>query len=76
MPSEGSPISAYRPGTVSIVNVFVTGAVVLLDPTLRLLAWVGLAELVAIGAITAAASRAPGTRGAAHADAAHAAAGH
>jgi NADH-quinone oxidoreductase subunit H len=62
---------------VSIVNVFVTGAAVLLDPSLRLLAWIGLASLVVIGAITAAATRAPGTQaGAAHADAAHAAAGH
>jgi len=62
---------------VSIVNVFVTGAAVLLDPSLELLAWIGLASLVAIGAITAAAGRAPQPHaGAAHADAAHAAAGH
>jgi len=62
---------------VSIVNVFVTGAAVLLDPSLELLAWIGIASLVAIGAITAAAGRAPRPHaGAAHADAAHAAAGH
>lgn len=57
---------------VAIVNVFVTGAAVLIDPSLRLLAWIGAATLVAIGAITAAASRAPApARGAAHAAAGH-----
>ncbi len=57
---------------VAIVNVFVTGAAVLLDPSLKLLAWIGVASLVAIGAVTAAASRAPES----DAGAAHAAAGH
>jgi len=57
---------------VAIVNVFVTGAAVLLDPSLELLAWLGVVQLVVIGAVTAAASRAP----APHAGAAHAAAGH
>ncbi len=67
---------------VALVNVFVTAAVVLFDPCLRLLAWIGAAELVAMGAITAAVSRAPaaGAHGAdahGHADPhAHAAAGH
>jgi NADH-quinone oxidoreductase subunit H len=56
----------------SLANVFITGAAVLYDPSLRLLAWIGVATLVAIGAITAAASR--GAPAPAHD--AHAAAGH
>jgi len=66
----------------AIANVFVTAVAVLLDPSLALLAWIGLAELVAIAAATAWAGRAPaaGAAGAhghdAHGDAAHAAAGH
>jgi NADH-quinone oxidoreductase subunit H len=43
----------------ALLNVFVTGAAVLIDPSLQLLAWIGVATLVVIGAITAAASRAP-----------------
>ncbi len=58
---------------VAIVNVFVTGAAVLIDPSLKLLAWIGVATLVAIGAVTAAASR---TTPQSDAGAAHAAAGH
>jgi len=42
---------------VGLVNVFVTGAAILLDPSLELLAAIGLVELVAIAAITAAAGR-------------------
>jgi NADH-quinone oxidoreductase subunit H len=68
---------------VAIVNVFVTAAAVLLDPSLQLLAAIGLAELVAIGAVTVAAGRAPAAEAGhghghadAHTDAAHAAAGH
>jgi NADH-quinone oxidoreductase subunit H len=65
---------------VSIANVFVTAVAVLLDPSLALLAGIGLACLVAIGAITVAASRAPGAAAghgdADHGPAAHAAAGH
>ncbi len=60
---------------VSLVNVFVTGAAVLLDPSLRLLAWIGIGTLVAIGAITAAASRAPAA-GHAGDHGTHAVAGH
>jgi NADH-quinone oxidoreductase subunit H len=65
---------------VSLANVFVTAAAVLIDPSLRLLAWIGVATLVAIGAVTVAVSRAP-EAGHGHADAhhshdAHAAAGH
>jgi len=41
----------------ALVNVFVTAAAVLVDPSLRLLAWIGAVELVAIFAITAAAAR-------------------
>jgi NADH-quinone oxidoreductase subunit H len=70
---------------VSLANVFVTAVAVLLDPSLGLLAAIGIAELVAVVAVTIAASRAPA---AAHGDAhghdahdahdahAHAAAGH
>jgi NADH-quinone oxidoreductase subunit H len=62
----------------ALVNVFVTAAAVLLDPSLQLLAWIGVGTLVAIFAITAAASRAPAAgHGAAHAAGhSHAAAGH
>jgi NADH-quinone oxidoreductase subunit H len=60
---------------VAIGNVFVTGAAVLIDPSLRLLAWIGAATLVGIAVITAAASRAPEPEHAAH-GATHAAAGH
>jgi NADH-quinone oxidoreductase subunit H len=67
---------------VAIGNVFVTAVAVLLDPSLLLLAGIGVAEIVAIGAVTVAASRAPEAAHAAehgHDDAhgaAHAAAGH
>jgi len=57
---------------VSLVNVFVTAAVVLIDPSLQLLTWIGIATLVAIGAITAAASRVPSQEE----HGAHAVAGH
>ena len=61
---------------VALANVFVTAAVVLVDPSLTLLAWVGIATLVIIGIITAAAGRAPeGTPAHAPSDSAHAAAG-
>jgi NADH-quinone oxidoreductase subunit H len=62
---------------VALVNIFVTGAAVLIDPSLKLLAWIGVATLVVMAAVTAAASRAPAAAGA-HGDHghAHAAAGH
>ncbi|MFL5261130.1 MAG: complex I subunit 1/NuoH family protein, partial [Anaeromyxobacteraceae bacterium] len=44
---------------VALVNIFVTAAAVLLDPSLRLLAVIGVVELVAMGAVTAAVTRAP-----------------
>ena len=53
-----------------LVNIFVTGAAVLVDPSLRLLAIIGLLELVAMFAITAAVSRAPAA-GHGHGAAAH-----
>lgn len=59
---------------VSIANIFVTGAAVLLDPSLRLLAWIGVATLALIGALVVAAGRAPASERGEHA--AHAAAGH
>ncbi|HSD18623.1 MAG TPA: complex I subunit 1 family protein [Anaeromyxobacter sp.] len=57
----------------ALVNIFVTAAVLLIDPSMRLLAWIGVATLVIIAAITAAVGRAPAREE--HA-AAHAAAGH
>jgi NADH-quinone oxidoreductase subunit H len=56
----------------AIGNVFVTAAAVLIDPSLQLLAWIGVATLVVIAAVTAAASRAPeADHGAAHVAAGH-----
>jgi len=63
---------------VTLGNVFLTGALILLDPSLELLALVGIVELVAMIVITAAVSRkaeAPATAHA-HGHAAQAAAGH
>jgi hypothetical protein len=57
----------------ALTNIFVTAAVLLIDPSMRLLAWIGVATLVIIAAITAAVGRAPAREE--HA-AAHAAAGH
>jgi NADH-quinone oxidoreductase subunit H len=56
---------------VSLANVFVTAAAVLIDPSLQLLMWIGVATLVAIAAITAAASPAPAEDAGAHAVAGH-----
>ena len=42
---------------VTLANVFVTGAVILIDPSLELLAGVGIAEIVAMIILTAMASR-------------------
>ena len=42
---------------VSLANAFVTGALVLLDPSLHLLAAVGLIEIAAMVAVTAAVTR-------------------
>jgi len=57
---------------VSLANVFVTAAAVLIDPSLQLVTWIGIATLVAIATITAAASRAPaGEEHGAHAVAGH-----
>jgi NADH-quinone oxidoreductase subunit H len=69
----------------ALLNIFVTAAAVLVDPSLRILAWIGAGELVAIFAITAAAARQPADEGHGHGDAhghadshghAHVAAGH
>jgi NADH-quinone oxidoreductase subunit H len=59
----------------ALANIFVTGAVMLVDPSMKLLAWVGVATLVAVAAITAAAGRAPAPAAEEHGHA-HAAAGH
>jgi NADH-quinone oxidoreductase subunit H len=41
----------------ALINIFVTGAAILLDPSLQLLAWVGLITLVVIGVLVGAAGR-------------------
>ncbi len=43
----------------SLANVFVTAAAVLIDPSLELLAWIGVAVIVIVGVVTGASSRAP-----------------
>jgi NADH-quinone oxidoreductase subunit H len=64
----------------ALVNVFVTGAAVLVDPSLQLLAWIGVAEIVALFGITLAVSKPQAAHGGhghdhgdAHGHAAHAA---
>jgi len=66
----------------ALVNVFVTGAAVLVDPSLQVLAWIGVAEIVAIFGITLAYSKPQAAHGGhghgdahgdAHGHAAHAA---
>jgi NADH-quinone oxidoreductase subunit H len=52
----------------ALINIFVTGAAVLVDPSLELLAWIGIVEIVAMAAITLAVSR---PQGAAHGHDAH-----
>jgi NADH-quinone oxidoreductase subunit H len=54
----------------AIVNIFVTGAAVLVDPTLRVAAIIGIVELVVLFAVTAAVSRQPAAAGA-HGHGAH-----
>jgi NADH-quinone oxidoreductase subunit H len=57
----------------ALVNIFVTGAAILIDPSLQLLAWIGLITLIVIGVLVgatgrpAAAPHAHGATGAAHA---------
>jgi len=41
----------------SLVNIFVTGAAILIDPSLQLLAWIGLGTIVVIGVLVGAAGR-------------------
>ncbi|HEX8908189.1 MAG TPA: complex I subunit 1 family protein [Anaeromyxobacteraceae bacterium] len=60
---------------LALGNTFLTGALILIDPSLQLLTVVGLIELVAMVLLTAAASRKAEVPAPAHA-AAHAAAGH
>jgi NADH-quinone oxidoreductase subunit H len=57
----------------ALLNVFVSGAAVLIDPSLRLLAWIGIVEIVAIAGVTLAVTRPPeAAHGADHGHAAHA----
>jgi len=56
----------------TLVNIFVTAAAVLIDPSLQLLMWIGLGTIAVIVAITMASGRAPAEE---HGHA-HAAAGH
>jgi NADH-quinone oxidoreductase subunit H len=58
----------------AIANVFVTAAAMLIDPSKTLLAWIGVATLVAIAVITTAVGRAPSAQE--QHEAAHAATGH
>jgi NADH-quinone oxidoreductase subunit H len=58
----------------SIANIFVTAAAVLIDPSLQLLAWIGVGVIAVIVALTVSSSRAPAP--AADHGHAHAAAGH
>ncbi len=58
----------------ALLNVFVSGAAVLIDPSLRLLAWIGIVEIVAIAGVTLAVTRPPEAAHGAHgADPGHAA---
>ena len=43
----------------SLVNIFVTGAAMLIDPSLQLLAWIGLVTLIVIGVLVSFTGRAP-----------------
>jgi NADH-quinone oxidoreductase subunit H len=53
----------------SLVNIFVTGAAILIDPSLQLLAWIGFVTLIVIGVLVVATGRsapahhAPGAHG-------------
>jgi NADH-quinone oxidoreductase subunit H len=58
----------------ALINVFVTAAAMIIDPSMQLLAWVGVLTLVVIAVLTAAVGRAPAAVPA-HATA-HAPAGH
>lgn len=73
----------------ALTNIFVTAAALLLDPSMQLLAWLGVVTLVVIAVLTAAVGRSPapaahgvhGAHGGAHGHGAsqggaHAAAGH
>jgi NADH-quinone oxidoreductase subunit H len=58
----------------AIANIFITAAAVLIDPSLQLLAWIGVGVIAVIVALTVSSSRAPApAAGHGHA---HAAAGH
>jgi NADH-quinone oxidoreductase subunit H len=41
----------------ALVNIFVTGAAILIDPSLQLLAWIGFATLIVIGVLVGASGR-------------------
>jgi NADH-quinone oxidoreductase subunit H len=60
----------------ALANVFVTGAALLIDPSMRIVAWLGVATWVVIAVVTAAVGRAPAPAAEHGHDAAHAAAGH
>jgi NADH-quinone oxidoreductase subunit H len=59
----------------ALVNVFVTGAAILIDPSLNLLALIGLGTLIVIGVLVAFTGRAPAADDAHHAHGAHGATG-
>jgi NADH-quinone oxidoreductase subunit H len=56
----------------ALTNIFVTAAALLLDPSMQLLAWLGVLTLVVIAVLTAAVGRAPApAHGSAHVAAGH-----
>ncbi|HTN52666.1 MAG TPA: complex I subunit 1 family protein [Anaeromyxobacter sp.] len=55
----------------ALTNIFVTAAALLLDPSMQLLAWLGVVTLVVIAVLTAAVGRAPAAEAGAHAAAGH-----
>jgi NADH-quinone oxidoreductase subunit H len=58
----------------ALVNVFVTGAAILIDPSLQLLAWIGVATIVVIGVLVGASGRPAPVHGASPDHGAHGAA--
>ncbi len=63
----------------ALINIFVTGAAILLDPSLQLLAWIGLVTIAVIGVLVGVSGRqapAPGAGDAHHGHGAAHAAGH
>ncbi len=60
----------------AFVNIFVTGAAILIDPSLQLLAWIGLGTIIVIGVLVGFTGRSPAATAASRAHGAAHAAGH